>query len=424
MTLLNYEDLSPIRKAVEVEIPADLISREAQRVTAEFARQASLPGFRPGKIPTNVVRNRFAKEIQEEVVNRLLPVSFREVVKEKGVEPVGDPRLEHLDPYIEGAPMKYKAEFEIKPTFDLAEYRGLEVSNPPVEVTEHDIESMIERLREQASVYSPVTERGLEEGDYALIDIASSGEGIESKAPESGHFRLGEETPMPELHDALRGKRSGETASFEKAYGEDANNEAFRGKTVRHDVTLKEIRFQEKPEVNDQFAQSIGGFDTVDVMRERIREDIGRHREEEIARAKRTQIGEKLVELHEFEIPQSLTEEELNRSLQNYARFLASQGVDVEKAELDWQRIADDFRPEAERRVKRSLVLDEIAKKEGISAADVEVDAEIRKAASEQGRDFADVRHHLKHDGGYENLRQSLTREKALEFLVREARAK
>src|SRR6184192_1118923 len=163
--LLNYEDLSPVKKSVEVEIPADRISSEAQRVTTEFSRAAKLPGFRPGKVPVSVVRTRFAKEIQEEVMSRLLPVSFREAIADKGVEPVGDPELEHIDTYIEGAPVKYKANFEVKPQIEL----------------------------------------GLDEGDYAVIDIVSNAEGLETKS-DSGHFKMGEETPLPELHDALRGK--------------------------------------------------------------------------------------------------------------------------------------------------------------------------------------------------------------------------
>src|SRR3954469_12711054 len=123
--LLNYTDISPIKKSVEVEIPADMIASESSRVTNEFSRQAKIPGFRPGKIPANVVRSRFAKEIQEEVMNRLLPRTFQEAIRDKGVEPVGDPHLEHLDTFIEGAPVKYKAEFEVKPQIALGEYRGI-----------------------------------------------------------------------------------------------------------------------------------------------------------------------------------------------------------------------------------------------------------------------------------------------------------
>lgn len=421
--LLNYEDLSPVHKSIEVEIPAERINAESQRVTTEFSRHAKLPGFRPGKVPMSVVRTRFAKEIQEEVMNRLLPLSFREALEGKDVEPVGDPQLQHIDPYIEGAPVKYKAEFDVKPHIELHEYRGLEVDDPKIEVSDEDVDKMIERLRDQASSYRVENDRELAEGDYAMIEITTSAEGVDPET-RGGHFRLGEETPLPELHDVLRSKKPGETASFEKLYGEDANNEAFRGRNVRHDVTLREIRVQEKPEVNDEFAKSVGGWESVAQMREAIAADIRQHREFETLRMKKNQIGDALLAAHAFEVPETLVEEELGKSLNNYARFLASQGVDLDKAELDWKKISEDFRPEAVKRVKRGLILEAIARKENLQASDVEVDAEIRKAANESGRDFAEVKHRLTHDGGYEELRASLAQEKALELVLREAKTR
>jgi len=418
--LLNYEDLTPVKKSVEVEIPADLISSEEKRVTTEFTRQAKLPGFRPGKVPPSVVRTRFAKEIQDEVMSRLLSRSFRDAISEKGVEPVGDPQLEHIDPFIEGAPVKYKAQFEVKPRIDLRDYRGIEIDDPKIEVTDADVDKMIERLRDQSSAYRVENDRGLQNDDIAMIDITTSGEGIEPET-RTGHFRDGEETPMPELHDALRGKKPGESGSFDKTYGEDASNEKFRGKNVHHEVTLKEIRVQEKPEVNDEFAKSVGGWESVQQMRETVAGDIRKHREFDALRVKQNQIGEHLLAIHDFEVPDALVEEELGKSLQNYVRFLASQGVDVEKAEIDWNKVAADFRPEAVKRVKRSLILEAIAKKEDIQVSDVEADAEIRRAANESGRDFADVKYRLKQDGGYEALRGSLGQEKALAFVLKNA---
>jgi trigger factor len=194
--------------------------------------------------------------------------------------------------------------------------------------------------------------------------------------------------------------------------------------TIHHEVTLKEIRVQEKPEVNDDFAKSVGGWETVEQMREAISADIRRHREMETLRLKRGQIGDKLLAAHEFEVPETLVEEELGKSLNNYARYLAGQGVDLENAQLDWRKVGEEFRPEAIKRVKRGLILEAIAKKEGIEVSDVEVDAEIRKAAREQDRDFADVKHHLKHDGGYEALRASMAQDRALELVLREARTR
>jgi trigger factor len=422
--LLNYEDLSPIKKLVEVEIPVDLIASESQRVTSEFARSAKIPGFRPGKVPAAVVRNRFAKDIQEEVMSRLLPRTFSEAVREKNVEVVGDPHLQHIDPFIEGAPVKYKAEFEVKPEIRLGEYRGLEIDDPKIEVGDADVDTMVERLREQASVFRPETERGLQDGDYAVVEITTSGEGIEPET-RTGHVQMGEETPLPELHGALFGRKQGETASFDHTYDDDAQNEAFRGKSIRHDVALKEIRVQEKPEVTDEFAQSIGtGWENVAQMREAITADIRKHRELEARRLKQGQVGERLLAAHELEAPETMINDQVDNSLRDYARFLASQGVDLDKAEIDWAKLREDFLPEAEKRVKRGLILEAIARKEGLAASDVEVDAEIRRAANEGGRDFAEVKHRLKHDGGYEALRGSLAQEKALDLVLRSAQPK
>lgn len=423
MTVLSFEDLSAVQKSVEVEIPAALISTEAQRVTSEFSRAARLPGFRPGKAPASVVRTRFAKEIEEEVVSRVLGQSFREVVRDKGLEPVGDPQLEEVSPFIEGAPMKFKARFEVKPQIELGEYRGLEIEEPKIEVTDTDIDAMIERLRGSMSHLRPVEGRGAQDGDVAMIEMTSVVEGIEPET-RSGEITIGEESPLPELHEKLQGRRPEESVSFDRSFDENAQNEAWRGQTVHFDVTLKMLATRELPEVNDEFAQSVGGWESADQMRERIGADIRRHREAEALRFKRSQMGEQLLARHTFEVPETLVDDELGKSLNNYARYLVSQGVDLEKAEVDWRRIGEDFRPEAVKRVKRSLILEAIARKEGLGVSDVEVDAEIRRAANDQGRDFAEVKHHLKNDGGYEALRTSLAQDKALELVLRESRPK
>jgi trigger factor len=422
MTVLNYEDLSPVRKSIEVEIPAELISREANRVTSEFARQANVPGFRPGKIPASVVRNRYAKEIQEEVVGRVLGASFRDVVQGKGLEPVGEPRLEHVDAFIEGAPIKFKAVFEVKPQIELREYRGLEIEDPKIEVTETDVEAMIERLRTSVSHLRPIEDRGAEDGDIAMVELTTTVEGEEPET-KGGEITVGEESPLPELHEKLQGLKPNDTSSFDRTFDDSAANEAWRGKTVHFEVALKALATREKPEVTDELAKSVG-WDTVEQMREAITADIRRHREAEALRFKRGQIGDQLLAAHDFEVPDTLIEDELGKSLNNYARYLASQGVDIEKAEIDWRKMGEDFRPEAVKRVKRTLILEAIARKESISVSDVEVDAEIRAAAREQNRDFADVKHHLKHEGGYEALRASMAQDRALELVLRESKTR
>ena len=419
--LVTLRDISTVKKNVEVEIPADAVKKEIGVVTREFAQQAKLPGFRPGKIPTNMIRTRFQKEIRQEVVERLLPRYFHEAVAEKGLATVGDPMVKHVDAVSDDAPLKFEAEFEVKPSFELQEFRGLDVAAVDTSISEEDVDQMIERLRDQSSSFRMVEDRVAGDGDYVVMDIVSSGEGLETRTSESAHVQIGEDTPLPELHDAVRGKRPGDNAAFDKSYGEDAVNEEMRGKTVHYEIAVKEIRERIRPELNDDFAKSLG-WDSTDVMRATVREDLQRHKEQEALHSRRQELGEKLVEMHQFEVPEVMVEEQLGNALRNYARFLTSQGVDLERAELDWKKIRDDFRPDAEKRARRALILESIARAENITVADPEVDAEIRRASSESKRDFAEVKHQLRHNGNYEDIRQSLMQDKALELALKEAR--
>lgn len=420
--LIDLSDVSPIRKQVEVEIPAEAVDSAFQRVTGEFARQAKVPGFRPGKTPKDVVRKRFQKEIESEVLDRLLPEFFTDAISGKDLEPVGSPGVKRVDVLEEGKPIRFVAEFEVKPVVELRDYDGIEVTESPVEVSEDEVDAIIERYRDSSSTFVPVAERGAEDGDYVVVDIVSSGADVETRTSEGYVLQLGEEAPMPELNEALRGKVAGDTASFEKSYGEDAPNEQVRGKTVRYELTVKELKFREKPALDDAFARSVGLGETVEALRERIREDLRKHKEHENLNAKRQQLGRVLVERHPIEAPQALLMREMERSMRNYARYLASQGVDLEKANLDWEEIGRNLEPEAINRVKRSLILEAIAKKESVEVSDVEVDAEIRSASAGTEQEFAEVRQRLRADGGYEALRASMAQERALERVLSRAK--
>ena len=420
--LINFKDISPVRKEIEVEIPQDAVQTELKNVTSEFARQARIPGFRKGKVPAKVVQNRFLKEIHQEVLDRLLPRTFHEAMHEKGLHPVGNPALKSVDAVEQGKPVRYRAEFEVKPQIELRNYHGLEVTQPPLEVSDADINQMIERLREQGSSFRPITDRPAQDHDYLVIDIESSGEGVEKRRSEDYQFQLNENAPLPELADALRGKSVGDPVIIDKTYGDDAPNEDVRGKTIHYQATLKEIRMLEKPDLSDDFAKSTGYGESVEDLRVRVTEDLKRHREHEAIKAKRNQIGEKLIAAHQMDVPETLVDEEIGKAMRDYARFLASQGVDLEKAEIDWTKIREEFRGEAQKRVKRGLILEAIARKENLVPADMEVDSEIRKAAAGANREFAELRRRLREDGGYEELRVSLMQDRALDLVLREAR--
>jgi len=419
--LVEFKDVSTVRKVVGVEIPAEIVGKEMSRVTKEYAHHARIPGFRKGKIPMPVVQKRFENDIRSEVLERLLPVYFREAIEEKGLEAIGNPELTSVGEFIEGAPLRFDAEFEIRPQVDLGNYKGLEAEGMSAEVTEEEVEQTLGRIRDQGATMKPVTDRPSQDGDYVVVDIESSGENVERSTTNGYYVHISDEAPLPELRDAVTGKNPGDTASFEKTWGEDAPNEDVRGKTVNYDVTIKEIQLRELPELNDDFAKSTGWAESVEDLRKKVEDDLKGHKENDAKQKVRRQLGDKLIEAHDFEVPEALIFDETAHALRNYARMLSQQGIDPEKANVDWEKLRDDFRPEAIKRVKLASILGAIAKSEGLEATDEEVDQEIRKGVYNQ-TEFASLKRRLIEDGTYADLRRHVIEEKSFDLVTSEAK--
>ena len=416
--LIDFKDVSTVRKSVGVEIPAEEVRAELAKVTDEFARQARLPGFRKGKVPRHLVRSKFLKDIDSEVLDRLLPKFFRQAVNEKKLDAVGQPALTRVDPVKEGEPLRFDAEFEVRPEIDLKDFRGLDITEKPTDVSDAEVDAAVERLRGHGSSFRNITDRPSAEGDYLVIDIVSQSEeeGAEARRSENYRMHLGEDAPLPELREALIGKQPGDEATVEKRWEDDAPNEDVRGKTVRYSMTVKEVQVLELPELNDELAKSSGMAETLDELRAKIREDIGRHKEQEERASKRQQAGKHLVEMHAFEVPEAMVDEETAKALREYARYLASQGIEVEKAQIDWEKLRDEFREEAVKRVRLQLVLENIASREGIEVSTDDVDNEIRREVPPQ--QFAAVRRNLLEDGSYERIRSQIRQERALDAVI------
>jgi len=419
--LVEFKDVTSVKKVVGVEIPADVIGKEVTRVTKEFASHARIPGFRKGKIPMPVIRRRFESDIRSEVLERLLPVYFRKAIDEKGLEAVGNPELQSVGEIVEGAPLRFDAEFEIRPQVELGTFKGLEAEGMSVDVAKDEVEKTLERIRDQGATMRPITDRPSQDGDYVVVDIVSSGEGVERSTTNGYYVHISDEAPLPELRDAVTGRSPGDEASFQKTWDDDAPNEDVRGKTVTYEITVKEIQFRELPELNDEFAKSTGWAESVDELKTKVEQDLKGHKESEAKQKVRRQLGDKLIEAHDFEVPEALVFDETAHALRNYARMLSQQGIDPETAEIDWEKLRDDFRPEAVKRVKLSAILDAIAQKEGLEATDDEVDQEIRKGVYNQS-EFASLKRRLLEDGTYADLRRHVIEEKAFDLITREAK--
>ncbi len=419
--LVEFKDVTTVKKFVGVEIPAEIVGKEVIRVSKEFAQHARISGFRKGKIPMPVVRRRFESDIKSEVLERLLPIYFREAMEEKGLEAIGSPELKHVGELIEGAPLRFDAEFEIRPHVELGTYKGLSATGMSIEVTKEDVERTIERIRDQGSTMRPITDRVSQDGDYVVVDIVSGGEDVERTTTDGYYVHLSEEAPLAELRDAVTGVNPGDVVTFDKEWDDEAPNEAVRGKTVHYEVTVKEIQLREMPELDDSFAKSTGWAESVAELREKVESDLKTHKEQESKQKIRKELGDKLIEAHEFEVPDTLVADETAHALRNYARMLAQQGVDPETADIDWEKLRDDFRPEAVKRVKLAAILDAVAHAESLEATGDEVDEEIRKGVYNQ-TEFASLKRRLIEDGTYLELRRHVVEQKAFDLIEAEAK--
>jgi trigger factor len=419
--LVEFKDVTSVKKQVGVEIPAEIIGKEVDQVSKEYAHHARIPGFRKGKIPMPVVRRRFEGDIRSEVLERLLPIYFREAIEEKGLEAVGSPELTSVGELVDGSPLRFDAEFEIRPVVDLGSYKGLEAEGMPVDVSPEEVDRTLERVRDQGATMRPITDRASQDGDYVVVDIVSDGEGVERSTTAGYYVHISDDAPLAELREAVTGKKPGDVVTFEKTWDDDAPNEDVRGKTVSYEVTVNEVQLREMPELNDEFAKSTGWAETVADLRAKVESDLKSHKEQEAKQKVRRQLGDKLVEAHEFEVPEALIFDETANALRNYARMLTQQGIDPETANVDWEKLRDDFRPEALKRVKLSAILDAVAKRENLEATDEEVDQEIRKGVYNQS-EFASLKRRLLEDGTYADLRRHVIEEKAFNLVADEAK--
>jgi trigger factor len=426
MVVLKAEEESSTLEVLEIEVPAEE-SEEARRgVTRAYAKQAALPGFRKGHAPESVVQKRFTEQIREDVLERVIPEALSSAIEERKLSVLGHPRIEALtwDP---PGPIRFTARLEKKPPVDPGEYRGIPVEDASVEPSEQEVSQVLDRLREGHAEFHPIEGRSAAPGDYAVADIA--GTFIEILAPgqnprtfrdEKITLEIGHPDSMPEINEALRGALPGDTRRFRKSFPDDFPNEEFRGKTVDYVLTLVALKEKKLPELNDDFARLVADNETAEGLREKVREGLRREKEGERRRKFRRVIVDTLLSRMELPAPSSLVEAETVAALKDYARYLASNGLDPKEA--DWEKLGEDARPGAERRVKEYLLLDEIARRESIAVSDTEVEAEFKRAAARRGADPAALREQMAKNDGLEALRDEIRLSKAVDILISAAR--
>jgi trigger factor len=423
----SSEPPNPCKREVTIEIPADVVKAESESVVNRYQKLARIPGFRKGKVPASIVRQRFAEEIKNEIVEALVPRYFRQETQKQNLLPVSQPRVTDLHLH-EGEPLKFTASFEVLPDFKVAAYEDLQISRLDTNVSEEDVENALHNLREQHATYSAVDEeRPLRDGDFAVISFKGtpkeSEQNADSKPVEVDEVmvEIGGKTTIPEFTENLRGAKSGEQRSFEVKYADDFADKRLAGKTMTYEVDVKGIKTRTIPELNDEFAKELGAdFNSLDELRNRLRENMKAEKLHEAEHQGKDQIVEELVKRNDFPVPEAMLDQQIDLRLERGLRALAAQGMRTEDMKrMDFTRLRAGQRDGALREVKASLILEQIADEEKIEVSDEEFDRELEALATQSKQTLEQVRARLTQDGGLDRIRHRIRNEKTLDSLYR-----
>jgi trigger factor len=410
-----------VKHSLDITVPVTEVDKETERVVAEIKKKVKLPGFRPGHAPIGLVKTRFAADIRQDVLEKLVPRFFRQAVDEEHLEVVGRPDITDVH-FHDGEPLTFKAGFEVAPTFDLKDYRGLLVTYAEPQVTDADLDTRIEDVRERKAEFVNEEPRALADGDYAMVSLESLS-GVDEKVQQDEvMLKIGDEATMPVFSENLRGASPEESREFDVAYPDDYERKNLAGRTVRFRATVKAVRRKELPEINDEFAKDLGDFQTLDELKEQIRKSMLQEREQKAQEETKHQLLDRLVELHDFAVPDAYVDRQIEINVENQLRSLAAQGIDPKGIKLDWAKVRETQKDRAARDVRASLLLDKVAERESIGATQDEVDKEVQRIARQQREAVAVTRAKLQKDGTIARIAGHIRTEKTLNFLFEQAR--
>lgn len=413
----EFTDVTETQKTLTIEIPSDVVDAEIDRVARDYTKQAKLPGFRPGKVPKTVVKQRFREQILHDVMHGLIPRAVEEALQERGIEPVDTPNIKDVD-LREGQPLKFTAAVETVPPFDPGDLATITVTRPASAVADAAVDETLQRLRERAAKYETVEGRPVTDGDTVVLDIERKDADGETDRHEDVSLTLGAPANPPGFDANLIGLNAGDEKTFTVHFPDDYTVKEMANTDVVYSVKVKEIRHRSLPELDDEFAKDLGEFDSLEALRGRVRGDMEAEAADNATRQMRTELLKALAERVPFELPASLVEREMDRRIEEFARQLMQQNVDPRQAGIDWAQFREAQREPARAAVASALALDQLARRENLSVSPEEVEAEVERFALRAGRTPAAVRAQLEKEGGLGRIQGGLRREKAVEFAL------
>jgi len=428
----DLQDVNDTRKQLHVEIPSDVVDERIERLARDYSRKARIPGFRPGKAPARVIKQRFRDQILHDVANDLIPQAVDDALRERGVEAIDTPDIRDVT-VEEGRSLTFTASFDTLPSFDPGDLGTLSLRRPSTAVPDEAVDQALGRLRERAARYEPVEGRDVADGDTVNVDLERRSLGGparegDARPPERDatvnkevSIELGSKANPPGFDEQLLGMSAGSKKEFTIHFPDDYAVGEMAGTDVWYSVEVKAIKRRVLPELDDEFAKDLGEFQTLSDLRARVRGDLEHEARHASEREVRGELRKQLAARLPFEVPASLVDREVDRRMEDFARRLMEQNIDPRQARIDWNAFRQSQYAAAAEGVGSAIVLEEIARRETLEVTEAEVDGEIGRYAEQSGRAPAAVRAALEKEGGLSRIYAGLRQEKAIDFVMARA---
>jgi trigger factor len=427
----EIKEISPTQREIHIQLEPQALKDAYSKVSQKYANAVSVPGFRKGYAPLDVVRLRYKEEIKNEVLREVLPTAVSEAIQEHGLQPLAEPQL-HIDDVenikVNGSePIALHVHVEIMPEIPEPKYEGLEVTRRVKPVEDGEVEDLIANRLQQEQALIPIDDRPSEIGDTVIADLEGTFEGDPTGDPiraDDLEVKLGDEVIEKSFTKNLVGVKQDEEKEFTVSYPEDFSSAALAGKTVHYKAKIKSVGKMEAPELNDEWAKSLDeGYKSLGDLRKKLRADLETYAKSEADMRVRNNAIAKLIEENPFEVPNTLIESQARNLLNNFARDLQQRGVDLNKVEDQFVQMAySQMRTQAERDVRGAMLLEKVGDLEKVEVTDEEVEAEINQMAEYYRTTADEVRKSFEKDNGLSQIRNNLRTRKAIEALISKAK--
>ncbi len=420
---VKIEDISSVKKKLSFDIPWADVKNELDAVYRKVGKSAKIKGFRPGKIPREILEGHYREQAEEETVTNLVNKYYWEALKEKEISSVTHPQIEQKGIETE-KDFTFSATIEVEPIIDPKDYLGLELEREELVVTEEDLEARLLEIRQMFATMEDLNEeRGVAEGDFVTIDFAGSiaGKSLKELASDNYLLEVGSKKFVPGFEEQLIGLKKGETKAIAVKFPDTYNVSHLAGKDVEFKVNIKGIRVKKIPEIDNNFVKNFDKYESLAALKADVRKSLEEEKKRKITADFERGIGEKLLTTNDFDIPESYIERQIYFMMSDMQRRMVSGGMDSKKAAEFAFKLHDQFREDATKIVKTTLLIKNIARKECLTVDDEEVDNQIREIASQRAQDYESLKKSLAKDDLIDNIRNEILNRITYEFLTSKA---